>query len=170
MPRLLRLTPAYLSSARQLGVGAGTAASRDVLRVLRALEGAGDLEIPGPASKRLELPRQRGQRRATRRPPRPSGLRRRGRLPHGLAKAHERVAPRACRRASLMTTSYVALGNSFRAFQVLVSLDQYWSARPSVTAPQSVRQRRFRLLTCERRAASVRARSVTSEVTSTWIA
>jgi hypothetical protein len=37
-----------LSSARQLGVRAGTEASHDVLRVLRALEGAGELELPGP--------------------------------------------------------------------------------------------------------------------------
>ena len=62
MPRLLRLTPAYLSSARQLGGRAGTATSRDILCVLRALEGSGELEIPGPDDLiALRSPRDAGE-------------------------------------------------------------------------------------------------------------
>jgi hypothetical protein len=60
--RLLRLTPAYLSSASQLGLRAGTAVSRDMLGVLRALEGASELELPGADDlMTLRPPRKAGE-------------------------------------------------------------------------------------------------------------
>ena len=46
MARLLRLTPGYLSSARKLGILAGTEVWRDVLRVLRVLESADEQGLP----------------------------------------------------------------------------------------------------------------------------
>jgi hypothetical protein len=47
LARLLRLTPAYLSSAGKLGARGGSSLSREVLRVLRELAEAGELELPG---------------------------------------------------------------------------------------------------------------------------